>query len=108
MPLSGKGGGLSFDKLAHFLLFFFVTINTVFYFSKDNKQLFLVMLFIATLPFVTEIGQIYIKGRNFDYMDILADYLGLAFGVLLFFLVKKQCIQFFKFLGEEYIPNQKS
>jgi len=104
MPLSGKGGGPSFDKLAHFLLFFFVAINVIFYFSKNSKQLVIVLILVGTLPFITEVVQNFITGRSYDIYDIIADYIGLFSGILFFFIFKKQCISIYKFLGDHYIP----
>jgi len=105
MPLTGKGGGPSFDKFAHFLLFFLVAVNVIFYFSKNYKQLIIVLLIVGTLPVITEIVQNHITGRSYDTKDIIADYLGLFSGIIFFLVFKKQCIAIYKFLGDKYIPN---
>jgi len=107
MPLTGKGGGPSFDKLAHFLLFFFVAINVLFYFSKNTKQLIIVLIIVGTLPVLTEEVQNHITGRNYDTKDIVADYLGLFTGLAFFLVFKKQCIAIYKFFGDQYIPKSK-
>jgi len=108
IPLSGKGGGMSFDKLAHFLLFFFVAVNAAFYFSKNTRELIIVLLLLGTLPFITEIVQDFIDGRSYDIYDVIADYIGFACGLLFFKVFKKQCIYIYKLLGDTFIPNQET
>ena len=105
IPLQSKNNGPSYDKLAHFLLFAFVSINVVFYFSKNTKKLGRVFGLVSMLPILTEVIQIYIPGRNYDVYDILADYIGLVMGIFIFVILKKQFIAIYKLFGDKYIPN---
>ena len=106
-PFGPGKGGPSYDKLAHVILFTFVSLASSFYFFKDSKQLALVFGLISTLPFLTEFIQQFIPGRNYDNYDILADYAGLILGFVVFVVFKKQVIYLFKLVGEEYIPNPR-
>ena len=97
--------GPSYDKLAHVILFTFVSINTIFYFSKNTKQLLLIFGIIGLLPILTELIQTLIPGRAYDTYDIFADYIGLVLGVIIFILLKNKLIWIYQLLGDQYIPN---
>jgi len=100
MPINGEAPGPSFDKIAHVLLFAFVSMNVCFYFLSNKNHLILVSIFICTLPFLTEFLQKYIQGRNFDVNDIMADVLGIFFGIIIYFLFKNLIIKVYTLLGE--------
>ena len=104
-PIDGKVSGASYDKLAHILLFAFVSLNAVFYFSKNTKLLCIVFSLIGLLPILTELVQSLIPGRNYDTLDIIADYIGLVLGVIIFVFLKKQFIFIYSLFGDKYIPN---
>lgn len=100
-PFDGKVTGASYDKLAHFLLFAFVSMNTFFYFFT-NKRLFVFnSIFVCSLPFTTEYLQTFIKGRNFEINDIIADALGILFGALFYFVFKNLIAKIYALLGEQ-------
>ncbi len=101
-PFEGNKSGPGYDKVVHILLFAFVSVNAYFYFSKDKKQLILVLAIIASLPVLTEVIQHFIPYRNFDWKDIIADYVGLVVGWGIFVLLKKPIIGIYKLLGDEY------
>lgn len=100
MPVNGKAAGPSFDKVAHTLLFCFVSINACFYFINNKKHFLIAMLFILTLPLMTEYVQTFIPGRNFENLDILADCIGIILGALIYFLLNTPLLKFYSFLGE--------
>lgn len=105
LPMKGTDYGPSKDKIAHIILFAAISINAVFYFSKDTKQLTRTLILVSILPFATEYIQKFIPGRNYSNLDILADYVGLILGIILFIILKKHFISLYKLLGEKYIPN---
>ncbi len=69
------------DKILHFGIFFIlgISLSRVFYVRH-------VLLYAGILAMlyglVTEVLQIYIPGRGYDNMDLLADVLGVAAGIL--------------------------
>lgn len=100
LPVDGKAAGPSLDKLAHFLLFAFVSMNACYYFINDKKAMWLVSIFIATLPFGTEYIQSFIDGRNYDNLDIIADIIGIIAGIISYFLFKNLIRKIYSLLGE--------
>ena len=99
-PFNGKVTGASYDKLAHLLLFAFVSMNTFFYFFTNKKLLVFNLIFVFSLPLTTEILQLFIKGRHFEVNDIIADTLGILFGALIYFLLKSLITKIYGLLGE--------
>lgn len=71
------------DKIAHFILFFFLTWNVRHTFHHKS-MLNVVMIFVLLLAPLTEVLQLYIPFRNFDYLDILADVLGIVLAYWLY------------------------
>ena len=61
---------------------YFVLAVTTFYASKNTNQIILIFIIIS-IGIVTEFAQ-YITGlRNFEYMDIIANSLGILVGFLI-------------------------
>lgn len=104
-PFNGNKSGPSYDKVAHIILFAFVSVNTFFYFPKDRKQLLIILGIIATLPVLTEVIQHFIPRRNFDWKDIVADYVGLLAGWVIFIVLKKPLIVIYEFFGDDYASH---
>ena len=75
------------DKLIHFIVYFVLAVTT-FYASKNTNQIILILIIIS-IGIVTEFAQ-YITGlRNFEYMDIIANALGVLVGFLIFKMNEK-------------------
>ena len=85
MPGDGKIAGNYLDKVAHFLLFAFLTIN-ILYKYENSFKLIDYLLFCVLLGFATEFAQQFIPGRGLDFYDAVADTLGI---VVAFFVYKK-------------------
>lgn len=100
MPINGKAAGPSFDKLAHILLFAFVSLNACFYFINNKNRFIKSLIFISILPVSTEYIQDFIPGRNFENMDILADIGGILLGILIYHLFNKTLLKTYSLLGE--------
>jgi VanZ family protein len=83
IPGSGATGLPYVDKIAHFILFFFMTWNVVHCFLGSRYYLLLIGICIALAP-LTEIAQIYIPRRSFEYLDILADLIGVFMAILIY------------------------
>lgn len=100
LPINGKAAGPSLDKLAHFLLFAFVSMNTCYYFLRERKYLIYASIFVCSLPYGTEYIQTFIKGRHFETKDIIADILGIVFGVILYYSCIKIIKRIYAIFGE--------
>lgn len=79
MPGNGQVAGQYLDKIVHFLMFAFLAVNVAQSF-KSNLVVWIVACLFLGLG--TEVAQIYIPGRNFEWWDILADSLGVMLGFL--------------------------
>lgn len=68
------------DKLAHFTLFYLWSLAIRFDFEKNFKWIVVLSVGVA-FSFLTEVLQIVVEGRTFDYYDIVMDAIGLAVGL---------------------------
>ena len=75
------------DKLIHFIVYFVLAVTT-FYASKNTNQIILIFIIIS-IGIVAEFAQYIIGLRNFEYMDIIANSLGVFGGYIFFSLMKK-------------------
>lgn len=78
-PGNGKIAGDYFDKVAHFIIFFFLSINICYKYQK-NEKLIEAIFWGIILGFTTEVIQQFIPGRNMDIYDGIADTLGIISG----------------------------
>lgn len=69
------------DKIAHFLLFLGWTVAIQNDFDFRPKW-YVIILIGASFSAFTEVAQIAVDGRSFDFNDWLADVAGLIFGVV--------------------------
>ncbi len=81
-----------YDKVGHFVLIGFLAFILNILFKKRNAKSFNPALLIGsylTFAFSTieEFSQIFIESRSFNVYDLMANYLGIAFFSLLFFLI---------------------
>lgn len=93
-PGNGKIVGNYLDKIAHFIIFFFLAINISFKYWK-NEKLIEAMFFGIILGFATEVIQQFIPGRNMDIYDAIADTLGIIVG---YYTYRSKSIAFDKIL----------
>jgi len=78
-PIDGKMAGNGLDKLVHWAIFFFLTIQFLKYVPSLQKQTEgLLWIIIAAL--LTEVIQQWIPGRGMDIYDGIADVLGVLCG----------------------------
>ena len=78
IPDVGIGG---IDKPVHFLMFFTWSVAVRLDFSPNFKRA-LCLLTGIVFSVLTEVLQILVEGRSFDYLDISADTVGLIIGLL--------------------------
>ncbi|WP_296704340.1 VanZ family protein, partial [Algoriphagus sp.] len=67
------------DKIAHFLLFFGLSINGCFKFQKPEK-LVEALIWIILFGLMTEFVQKFVPGRDMDLYDGIADTMGVIAG----------------------------
>lgn len=96
MPLTHVWDFLSFDKVAHFIVFAILCFLLILGFSKQYTFLFIrfnaVSLAIGisfTYGLLIELGQTLIPDRGLEFSDILANSLGVFAGWLVFYLIYK-------------------
>jgi VanZ family protein len=84
------------DKLAHFTLFYMWSLAIRFDFNNNFKW---IIGFIAGLTFsyLTEVLQLLVEDRAFDYYDIIADTAGLSVGLATGIFVLKIITRFWPF-----------
>lgn len=82
-PGNGKILGNYLDKVVHFVVFFFLSINICFKFQK-NEKLIEVMFWGILFGLLTEVIQQFIPGRNMDHYDGIADSLGIIIGYYIY------------------------
>jgi len=80
LPISA---GLSrYDKLAHFFMFFILTILLLTISIQKYKKIF-VFLIALIIAAITEIIQIPIPYRSFSWLDLVADAIGITVAMLI-------------------------
>ncbi len=93
-PGNGKIAGNYLDKVAHFGIFFILSINVCYKFQKD-KPLTTALLWAILFGLLTEVLQQFIPGRNMDMYDGIADTLGVVIG---FYIYTAKPVSFDKLL----------
>lgn len=84
------------DKFGHFLLFAVLSFLWLRVGTLDGKREIISRILITNLlvfsfifPILAEYMQLFIPNRTFDYLDIVANLLGSAFGFIVFFILYK-------------------
>ena len=78
------------DKTLHFLLFLFLTISVYFMWKKRIKTNFILTLYsVLLLTVISECLQV-LFNRQFDFVDILCNWAGLATGLFVCVVVDKR------------------
>lgn len=73
-----------YDKLVHMAMFFLWALAVHFDFNIEKRAHILFFLGAGVLfSVLTELLQIMVEGRSFDVYDMLADFVGLATGLLI-------------------------
>ncbi len=77
---------VSFDKIGHFVIY---SILAFFYMKKEQRnnisETFKKVLLLAIfLPIIDELHQIPIPGRDFSFLDIIADYCEFLMIIIIF------------------------
>ena len=81
------------DKLAHFIMYFSLTILWSFASKNLYNSTFKLLLFAIFFGFVLEIFQHILPfGRYFDLGDLLANSLGVIFGIFILYCIKKKLL----------------
>jgi len=94
--LSGVQGLANHDKLIHATEYFIFTLLILATFAVDEISNYyaVALIVILTLIILSETVQIPIIERTFDVRDMIADLSGVALGYILFFLGRKEWLQF--------------
>jgi VanZ family protein len=100
MPEMNIWAFLSFDKLAHGFFYALLALQLIIAFKKQNynyalKYRAVLSAFIISLicGFLTEIMQYFMfAGRTADYLDIIANIIGVSFGCVSFYFIYNQPI----------------
>ena len=81
------------DKLVHFIMYFSLTILWSFAFKNLYSSNFKLLLFAILFGFILEIFQHMLPfGRYFDLGDLLANTLGVIFGIFILYCIKKKLL----------------
>lgn len=84
---------LKVDKIVHIVVFFTLSYTLLFYFKKSDKknlkrkriQILAVIITIIYGILLEFYQKIYVPSRSFDIADMLADAVGVIFGLLFFY-----------------------
>ena len=81
------------DKLVHFFMYFFLTVLWCLAYENFYKSNFKLLLFAIFFGFVLEIFQHILPfGRYFDLGDLVANSLGVIFGIFILYCIKKKLL----------------
>jgi len=81
------------DKLVHFIMYFSLTILWCLASENLYRSNFKLLLFAIFFGFVLEIFQHILPfGRYFDIGDLLANSLGVIFGIIILYYIKKKLL----------------
>ncbi len=95
----------SFDKAAHLFFYALLALQFIIAFKKQNsiytlKYSAVLSAFMLSFIYgvITEVLQYYMfAGRSADYLDIIANTLGVCFGCISFYLIYNQPIKQYKY-----------
>ena len=81
------------DKVVHFVMYFSLTMLWCFASKNFYRSNFKLLLFAIFFGFVLEIFQHILPfGRYFDLGDLLANSLGVIFGIIILYYIKKKLL----------------
>ena len=79
------------DKVYHFLSYGWLAILPIFGYAKKQRAL-IASVSMIFLGIGLEIGQIFVPGRTFSFLDILANSLGVFIGIGFGLYLKKRAV----------------
>ncbi len=85
MPYVNTSGMHNLDKVAHFLMFFFLSVN-IGYKYLGTKKLLPALIGASFLAIGTELIQKFIPERGMDVYDALTDIAGIITGLIVYYL----------------------
>ena len=77
------------DKLFHFLEYFILGVITHLYVKDRDTKFRLLYLGILIVPVIDEYFVQHISGRTVDYLDFIANFIGLYAGIFIYLLLGK-------------------
>lgn len=80
LPEVGMLGGM--DKIVHVIMFSTWALAVRYEFNRPQFRFFLAFLIGVSFSLFTELLQILVEGRSFDWYDLLADAGGLVLGLI--------------------------
>lgn len=86
------------DKLGHFLAYSTLSFHLLLLYSTKKNRI-LAILFAVSYGLLMELIQGFIPGRQSSFYDILANTSGVAIGLIIISLFKKQIISVYRVLG---------
>ncbi len=90
LPIRISQKNIRFDLIFHFLYFFIFALFTE---KKEEKILILI------IPVLMELLQFFLPYRDFDFFDLIFDYLGILTGFFIYKSIIKTPEKRFKFVG---------
>jgi VanZ family protein len=91
-----------YDKLLHISAFFIYGLSLFFFYivnfrnQSKNKIILLVVLTGSLYGIFDEFHQSFVPGRQTEFLDWLADFIGICFSILFYDLIRKIVEHFFK------------
>lgn len=88
------------DKLGHFLAYGSLAFWTLLSFYKrtfSNSPI--LILLVVMYGLLMELGQLFVPGRTFSWLDLLANTLGAVLGFILFRILRKWVLKVLKKTG---------
>ncbi len=87
---SGIEGLMDYDKIAHFIFYFVMSIIICIVLRNQPKAWLLAILFCSAYGWSMELLQGAMElGRHFDYFDIIANIIGALIGTLIFYILNQ-------------------
>lgn len=91
VKLGVNNSGFRWDYIEHFFVFFLLAILFLQWRKNDtrNKRIRLLLLIGGLLAISTELSQLFIQSRSFNYIDLLCNLAGLPIGFIIFRLLAR-------------------
>jgi VanZ family protein len=78
------------DKLGHFIAYAVLTFFLLLAFQKEKRNRIVKLVGLsATYGVILEVLQLWVPGRHFSYLDLVANVSGVIIGYFLYFLLKR-------------------
>jgi VanZ family protein len=94
------GVDLGNDKLGHFLAYGSLSFWTLLsYYKRTFSNSATLIMLVVIYGFLMELGQLFVPGRTFSWLDLLANTLGAVLGFFLFRILRKWVLKVLKKTG---------